>query len=157
MFVLDENIAIDMWTYLLNRYESEVKGDNSYGLTGWIMVVLGEKIGDKKISDIILNNAIMKKSFFSLQCKATDITAKYIISPKISSNELHEADELLHLLYNNKYRSDNWYKIMDATIPNKRDGEITPEAYELLEIWCDKVDNKNNRAKLSIRLLDHFN
>lgn len=32
--------------------------------------------------------------------------------------------------------------------------KITNEAYELLEMWCEKVDDIEERAKLSIRMLE---
>ena len=36
----------------------------------------------------------------------------------------------------------------------RRDADITSEAYELLEMWCDKVKNDKERAKLSIKMME---
>lgn len=49
----------------------------------------------------------------------------------------------------------NWYEIMDRIL-TYTDENISNEAYELLEIWCDKVENEEQRAKLNIRMLDYI-
>ena len=42
---------------------------------------------------------------------------------------------------------------MNRAIPNGNE-DITSEAYELLEMWCDKVKNDKERAKLSIKMME---
>ena len=64
------------------------------------------------------------------------------------------ADELLELSYNNEARRafSSWYEIMDYMMPNCK---ITSEAYELLEMWCEKVDDTEERAKLLVQLTQY--
>ena len=60
------------------------------------------------------------------------------------------------LLTLKSYNKDmNWYEIMDRIL-TYTDENISNEAYELLEIWCDKVENEEQRAKLNIRMLDYI-
>lgn len=38
----------------------------------------------------------------------------------------------------------------------RKGSEITSDAYELLEMWSDKVNNKEERAKLSIKMIEYI-
>lgn len=156
MFALDEDTAIEMWKYLLKEYEEEVKNSQSWSITGQIIHDAGRKIGEGRIEQIVLDNPEIKHAVFSLTCDDPHIAVGQIVANKIASNKLEMADELLQLLYNNPYRNDSWYEIMDSVMPYAGDGEITNEAYDLLEMWCDKVANEEERAKLSIKMLDYI-
>lgn len=155
MFGIDIDTAVEMWIYLIKKYEHEVKGYDSLSITGGISHYGGETIGKATMDEIILNTPELKNAFFSLMCRHTSIYDSDIIRRRISANDLITANELLELLFNNPYREDSWYRIMDDSMPWS-DCEITTEAYELLEMWCEKVEDEEERAKLAIKMLNYF-
>lgn len=152
MLKIDIDTAVDMWSYLLTKHSSEVKGRDSWALTGSIVYEGGEALGKAKLGEIVLSNPILKEAIFSQTCHDIYIVVDDIIRIKIEANDLQIADELLTMVYQNKYKDSTWYEIMDEII--RDDMEITEEAYDLLEMWCDKVTNKEERAKLSIKMME---
>lgn len=155
MFDIDVDTAKDMWIYLITRYEEELKHD-SHCLAGGIEYGASEVIGETEVEKMILDTPELKRAFFSLMNDGTALHDGKIIRNKIAADELIVANELLDLLYNNPYRKDSWYRIMDNSMPWADRCEITEEAYELLETWCDKVEDEEERAKLSIKMLNYF-
>ena len=152
MFKIDIDTAVDMWSYLLTKHSSHIKGRDSWCLTGSVVYEGGKVLGKAKMGEIILCNPVLKKAIFSQTCHDIYIVVDDIIRIKIETNDLQEADELLSMVYKNKYRDSSWYKIMDEIV--REDMEITEEAYDLLDMWCDKVESKEERAKLSIKMLE---
>ena len=73
---------------------------------------------------------------------------------KYTTDELQVADELLGLVYKNKYKNSSWYEVMDQILEDADEMEISEDAYELLEMWCNKAKKKEERAKLSIKMLE---
>ena len=46
---------------------------------------------------------------------------------------------------------------MNEIIPDDpEDMTVTEEAYELLEMWCDKVETQEERAKLRIKMMEYI-
>lgn len=151
MFKLDRQTAVDMWEYLLSTYESYIRTDDSYYLTADIVYKMSDELGENQIGDIIINSRILKNALFAQSCRVwaqVNIVSHYIITDK-----LQIADELLELLHSNPYKEDSWYEVMDRVMP-RSNTEISSEAYELLEMWCDKVKNDKERAKLSIKMME---
>ena len=157
MLLIDIDTAVDMWIHLIKKYEHEVKNHNSFYITGGISYYGGQDIGEAKMDKIILSTPELKNAYFSLMSEHTDVHCGSIIRNRISANDLIVANELLELLYNNPYRNDSWYDIMEMSMPWAHECQITTEAYDLLEIWCDKVEDEEERAKLSIKMLEYFN
>ena len=62
-------------------------------------------------------------------------------------------DELLQMVYDNPNKRDSWYEIMSNVMPSFK--EISSDAYDLLELWCDKVDDTEERAKLILQLTEY--
>lgn len=153
MFALDSETAFNMWEHLITKYESELNGWFSGYLTEDIYLHGTDSIGYGKMDSIILNSPNLKKAIFSLTNRV-DRPATLIIENTIEKNELNLANELMQLLYENYNKDINWYEIMDRIL-TYTDKNISNEAYELLEMWCDKVENEEERAKLSIKMLDY--
>ena len=151
MFKLDRQTAVDMWEYLLSTHEGYIRSDDSYYVTADIVNSMSDELGENQIGDIIINSRILKNALFAQSYRVwaqVDLVTHYITTDK-----LQIADELLGLLHSNPYKEDSWYKVMDRVMP-RRDADITSEAYELLEMWCDKVKNDKERAKLSIKMME---
>ena len=156
MASIDVNTAIEMWGYLIKRYEDEVKSYNSYSLTGAVAASCEEILGERVAENIILETPEIKKAFFSLMYDSVSLWCGQIIKNKINNNELIEANELLDLVYNNPYKADSWYEIIDNCMPWSSSWNPNENALELLEMWCDKVEDEEERAKLSIKLLKYY-
>lgn len=154
MFALDSETAFNMWEHLIKKYESELNGWFSGYLTEDIYMDGSNSIGYGKMDSTILNSPNLKKAIFSLTSRV-DRPATFIIEHTIEKNELTLANELMQLLYENYNKDMNWYKIMDRIL-TYTDKNISNEAYELLEIWCDKVESEEEKAKLSIKMLDYI-
>lgn len=153
MFPIDTETALEMWKYLIKEYESEIKNGDSWCLTGGIYFDVSKILGAGKIDNIVLKNPELKRAIFSI-ASSVDLSANIIIKNAIEKNELQLANELLDLLFNNHYKENSWYEIMEDVISYHEN--ISNEMYDLLEMWCDKVENEEERAKLSIKMLDYI-
>ena len=151
MFKLDRQTAIDMWEYLLSTYAGFVRSDDSYHITAGIVYEMSDELGEAQIGEIIINSRILKNALFAQSNRVWAQTN--LVTHYITTNKLQIADELLGLLYSNGYKEDSWYEVMDRVMPSSGT-DITNEAYELLEMWCDKVGNDKERAKLSIKMME---
>lgn len=153
MFGVDENLAIDLWIFLLNMYREELKGENSYSLTGHITYEGSKIIGEKSMHNIILNTPEIRQALFSYSRDDSDCES--IIVDKIISNELGLANELLELLYNNKFKEQSWGNIIDwcLVILKENTDTISEEGFELLNMWCEKIDDEEQRAGIIIKLM----
>ena len=153
MFKYDQDTAIDMWIYILTTYKEHLKEECSWAFTGRIVGKGEIEIGEEVMDTIILSNPIIKNSIFSLASNCIDYTAAPIIRRKIENNDLQNADELLQLVYDNKFRKESWYSVMNHLMPYC---QISDDAYELLEVWCDKVEDQKQRAMLSVKMMDYM-
>ena len=153
MFEIDIEMAVDMWTYLLSRYEVESKSEDAWYLTGGIISKGSMVIGDEEMDDIILNNPTLKHTLFACSGSFLHISVRDIIRRRIENEELSLADELLQMVYDNPNKRDSWYEIMSNVMPSFK--EISSDAYDLLELWCDKVEDTEERAKLILQLTEY--
>lgn len=153
MFSIDIDTGIEMWKYLIKEYTNEIIYGDSWCLTGGIYFETSRIIGEGKMDSIVLNTPEFKQTIFSI-ASSVNLSANIIIRNIIDQNDTSLTNELLELLYNNQHREKNWYEIMDDIIPSHEN--MSDEMYELLEMWCDKVENEEERAKLSIKMLDYI-
>lgn len=157
MLKIDSDTAADMWSYLVTKHASKVNSRDAWFLTGNIMYEGGKAIGKDDMAELVLNTPVLKNAIFAQAGDDIHLFVCDIIQKKINAGELQAADELLSLVYNNKYKNDSWYVILDNIIPdNPNDLEVTDEAYELLDMWCDKVTDQEDRAKLSIKMMEYM-
>lgn len=153
MFEIDIDTAIDMWTHLLNTYEIQAIG-YSYDLTGAIISGGARIIGQEVMDDLILQNVVLKKVILTKKRAIKHSGTEDFIRRLIEKNQLQVVDEILQSIYDNPEKVDTWFDIMSAIMPHSH--RITREAYDFLDMWCDKVDTKAERAKLSVRMLDYI-
>ncbi len=151
MLKLDKNTAIEMWEYILKKNAHLIKSTYMYYLTEGIILYGSAVIGQVEIENIIIGSNILKKGIFK-HALAFKGNAAEIISNKIKQNELSIANELLELAYNNKYREWTFYNVLDSVIPYE--GSITQEAFDLLTMWIEKINNKQEKAKLNLKMID---
>ncbi len=153
MFEIDVDTAVDMWTYLLSRYEKEAQSEDAWYLTGGIISKGSMVIGYEEMDNIILNNPTLKHTLFYRSGSWLHISVREIIRRRIENEELALADELLQMVYDNPNKRDSWYEIMSNVMPSFK--EISSDAYDLLELWCDKVEDTEERAKLILQLTEY--
>ena len=142
-----------MWTYLLSRYEKEAQSEDAWYLTGEIISMGSMVIGYEEMDTIIFNNPTLKHTLFSRSGSWLHISVREIIRRRIENEELALADELLQMVYDNPNKRDSWYEIMSNVMPSFK--EISSDAYDLLELWCDKVEDTEERAKLILQLTEY--
>lgn len=152
MFKMDVDMATEMWIYLLEQYSDMLSSNEGWGLIGWIYWIAGDNIGEAAINNIVLKNAPIKRAIFELQNGALGRSAGCIIRSEIEKGNILLADELINLLFDNQYKEETWYEVMDLAIPWS--APISDEAVEMLESWFEKVEDKEERAKLDIRLAE---
>lgn len=150
MFKVDETLAIDMWLYILKKHNSFLKSD-SYSLAEGLIYQAQNNIGKEKIANIVLNNPIIKEACFS-KAEFVSVCTVEIICQIIKQNELNTANELLLLIQNNNNKRCSLYDVIENAIPFGE--EITEEAFDLLNSWINKIDNKEERAKLNVKMLE---
>ena len=150
--LIDIDVAVDMWHYLLIEYRTIIQSQNVTSIAGNIIEELFYTDYDR-IELVLQKNQELKTILFS-ECMNIESQNSYI-SYLIEENKLDFADELLNLLYNNQNRSDRWYIVMYCSMP--REQNITFEAYELLEKWCNKVTNVEERTKLIAKMVKYIN
>ncbi len=154
MFSVDSEMAFEMWEHLLKKYEEELQSWYSECLTEEIYRNSRSTIGDGTMDMNVLGRPVLKNALFSLT-NHIDRTACVIVDHKIRQNEIQVVNELLQLLYDNPYIDWSWHRVMEEVLPYSCDN-MDDEMYELLEMWCDKVENEEERAKLSIKMLDYI-
>ena len=169
MFPLDKDVAVEMWKYLLKKYKNQLKTD-SEDLVSCIIGGGYKLIGRDAMNQIICDDSLIKQSVFSDSCYvrtepclcfslgatggyASYVEAGDIIKYKIETNDLAVANELLDLVYHNPNKKNSWYEVLDRLMPAKG---ITEEAYDLLEMWCEKVETESERAKLRIKMMAYI-
>ncbi len=154
MFEIDRETAVDMWLFLLSIYEKEAQSEDAWYLTGGIISKGSMVIGDEDMDSIVLNNPSLKQKLFFRSGSWLHISVREIIRRRIENEELSLADELLQMVYDNPNKRDTWYEIMSNIMPRFK--EISSDAYELLELWCDKVEDTEERAKLTLQLTEYI-
>ena len=154
MFKIDKQTAIDMWEYLVSTHEEFVRSEYSFYITAGLVKDLYQDYGKVQVAPAIIKSNVLKNALFSQSYEVygqVDIVTHYI-----SIKQLKIVDELLSLLYENSYKEYSWYEVMDRMMCEITydDIEVAEEACELLETWCEKVTNKKERAKLSIKMME---
>lgn len=159
MLAIDEEIAKEMWFYLLDKYDKELKGEYGTYLSENI-IYYAKDHNNGKYDEMILGNPKIKNAMFSHGTDDDDDAYPFyesvkIIYRRVIDNDYSTADELLNMLKNNKYHKIPWHEFMSLLIDEfDSDEELSDEAYDLLNGWCNKVRSKEEKAKLSIKLLD---
>lgn len=156
MFKIDAGMAIDMWTYLLSNHEDELEGEDPDNLAYYIVNEGQDALGDEEFEEVILGNPVIKNALFAKAGGYVYFYGGNIIQHQIGHGNLQLADELLSMVYNNPNKRDSWYEVMDRVIPDYADDdfELSEEGYDMLEMWCDKVEDEEERARLSVKMME---
>lgn len=152
MIKIDINIAVQMWEYLIKSNPLYVKTQEHESICDNIIGYAYLNISLMEISEIVISNNMIKESVFSLSGRVT--WAALLINPKILSNELLIANELLEMLNANKYKVEGLFEILQCVIPSRKGNKITDEAFEFLSSWIERVKSKEERAKLNMEMLE---
>lgn len=153
MFEVDCYTALEMWEYALIKHEAYVKESGDY-ITAFVVDSCNHLFGERKTCNIIVQNTTLKTFLFSL---SRAVFAQVdIIAALIQENDLQLADELLQLIYLNRFRSFTWYEVMERTLfhLHQNADNISSSAFELLDAWCNKISNPEEHAKLSLKMME---
>lgn len=151
MFKIDVDCATEMWIYLLDKHKDKLSIDGAL-ITSSTIHDAQEILGREGISNIVVNNEIIKKSCFLIS--NSTYMCDNIISSEIYNNNLDTANELLSLIYQNKNKEDCFYNCIKSVIQYYECESINEQVYELFNVWVNKMDNKEDVAKLKVYLID---
>ena len=158
-FKVDSDVAVEMWEHLLKRFSSKSKrrissgifsGTEAYWLTDSILNEAEDAIGEEGIADTVLSNPFIRENVFELSGSASIWTAQ-IIRITIERNDIYLANELLEKIDNNNYKESSLYEVLEAAIPYNT--KISNSATKMLQSWVDRIENRSERAKLNLKLM----
>ena len=151
MFSLDVDLGIEMWLEILNNNKEFLLTKDSAIITSVLLYTIFRILGWGNIADKIVNNKKLRKILFS-QSYSIRTQVNYIFECVVH-NKTKLADQLIELLYNNPYKEYSWYKTLDEIIPPPIIDSVNTETFDMLEKWCDTVTDKQERAKLSLKMI----
>lgn len=148
MSKIDLDLAVEMWKYLIKNNMDILH--TTYDFSFSIMFTFEESIGQEKMHRLVAEDSFLKNSIFH---ESGDLSHSplWAINRFIKQNDLVLANELLELAITNKYKENSLYDIISDAIPEGE--EISEEAFELLSEWVGKIKNKEERAKLNLKML----
>ena len=155
MFDVDIDMAIEMWKFLLTKYKAELNGEHAYSITGSVIFKGIHCIDDETMHNLILNTPEIKQALFSYSKEETSCCS--IIADQIASDKLTLTNELLDLLYNNSTMRQSWpwetIMFWSISFLEEYTNKISEEAFDLLNMWCEKVEDEEERAELMVKLM----
>lgn len=153
MAKLDCDCAVGMWKYLIQAYPDVLHGFYDFGYS--IMNTLERAIDSETVYRLVVEDSFLKNAIFSelgdMQYSPIQAIRFYVFS-----GQTEIADELLALSYHNKYRRTSFFEILDGILNNYYDERLGDDAFEMLMGWIEKVDGKQDRAKLNLAMLNYM-
>jgi hypothetical protein len=156
-FLLDEQLATDMWGHLIDSNISRI-GQSGYSfscrLLHLIMDCSGNHINKSKFSYIMYNNNKICDAIFNLSDELG--SSNRVVSQLIADNKVDKANHLLELVYTNNNKSISFSQYLEDVfqyLPYPHDNPISTAAAEMLSNWIDKITDKSEKAQLNIAFL----
>ncbi|WP_431028970.1 hypothetical protein [Lysinibacillus sp. LZ02] len=153
---IDFNLAVEMWVFLLQNYNSIHKyGNPTYHMTRSLSESLAKKFGFGNVAQTILNNDFLRDKLY----KESAQPDYYIIGYLIDTLDLINAETLIQIVYsdnknhNDPYTDDHfgdWLLWMITLGCNN----INNDNIEFLLNWTEKVKDKEIKAKIMLKLID---
>ena len=150
MVKIDFDISVSMWKYLIEKNPDVLYSGYSFAFS--IMYEMKKQIGIKRLANLVTSDDFLKKAIFQ-ECGDLSYTPLEIVEYYIKSGNYNMADELLHLIKSNSHDKHSMYKVLDGVIPEK-DSKLSEDAFDFLMGWIDTISNKEECAKLNLRMLD---
>ena len=159
ILVLDSDLAIEMWSYLLKEFkEIGQYGNETYHLTRGIIFDMDYSglVSREKIAGLVYENDIIVNKIYKEAACPDDIVVGYYID----TNDFYKANHLLEKVYSNR-NHDTWGRDEDAfgyylnEMLKYQCKNITKESVNFMLEWAEKASNEN-KAKLKIKLLDYM-
>lgn len=154
---LDINMALEMWKFILEKYDRyEQYYNETPALTSRIIGCFSERLGMDKVSKIILEDKVIRNNLYHVSANCDEEVLAYLID----GNQLDKANELLELINSNV----NFLRAEDED----RLGEylhnllylycknITKDKMDFIFSWVEKVPSEEGRAKLHVLLLEYM-
>lgn len=160
MFYIDKDIAAKMWLFLLEN-DIEYLHQDSFDLVFGIVMgcrrdyfpIISALKGNEKLATLLFQES-------AGCCAATDIISR--LTGVLDDYET--ASKFLSMAYANKYNNDTFYDFLSSSIPdgsinlgeNIELGSMTlsKNSYNMYMSWVEKIEDKNKRAKLHLKLMN---
>lgn len=147
---IDLTLAIDLLKTLLleNPAANHTTDDFSFGF----MYSLEKVIGEEELYKIVAKDNELKNAIYG-EAGNLHLIPLFLIRYLISIDDLETANEILQLIDGNPYLKNSWYDILKEIIPSD-DTTISENAFDLLSMWIEKVSDREELAKLKLKMLD---
>ena len=157
MSVIDLLLSFEMWKNLIKSNLGLFRSKDGYYISHGMLYQIKEAIGDVTTYQAIINDITIRRYLFGES--GGDIPGSTVISYSILTNQLIVANELLDLAFRNQYKSCSFADVLchpifhEGAIPSE---PISEDAVQLLLSWIEKIDDKEERARINMEMLVHF-
>lgn len=169
--VLNLDLAVEMWSFLVNNPESNLKG-NGFSFTWNIMSDLEKKVGEEKVYAILKDSQDILEACYG----KSDSIHYYGIFKMIKFGEIDLADKSLELLKSNRYKEESFAyyleEICEAFVEEFEDISdfdedwddqeehdqkvaLASEGSSVLLKWVKTIKDKEQKARLNVTLIDY--
>ncbi|AQQ55312.1 hypothetical protein [Planococcus lenghuensis] len=165
------DLAVEMWSYLINHPESNLKS-RGFRFTNGLMFDLEKKVGVEKVHTILKDNQHILEACYGI----SDSIYYYGIFDMIKFGEIEMADKSLELLNLNRYKENSFASyledICEAFVEEFKDINDFDEDWDdrdehdqkvalasdgssVLLKWVKTITNKEQKARLNVTLIDY--
>lgn len=151
MAKINRDSAVSMWKELIAANPDVLHSSEDFGFS--IMYRMEEAIGREWIFRLVAEDDELRNAIYS-ELGDMKLSPIHAIQFYVLVNAVYLADDLLELTFQNKYRCNSFYEILDCIIPDFSGEHITDEAFELLMKWIEKIEDPEEKAKLNLKMLN---
>lgn len=165
------DLAVEMWNYLLNNPESNLKTDGFY-FTNYLIHNFEKKVGEERVYAILKDNQNILEACYGI----SDSIHDYGIFKMIKLGEIEMADRSLELLNLNRYKENSFASylesICEAFVEEFGDINEFDEGWDdreehdqkvalasdgssVLLKWVKTITEKEQKARLNVTLIDY--
>lgn len=160
MFDIDEEMAIEMWLYILRKNKRDLK-DNSYALIGSVLYCMertggcSDDIKEEQIAKRLANNKELCEFLYGFNCDLGSAEIHYI-GWFIALNMNDTVNMVLNLIENNSHLNE--YKIGKiisyaiSKLDYIDDAHISEQTKEILYNFSNRIEDKLERAEAMIAI-----
>lgn len=157
MAVIDLPLSFEMWKSLIKSNFGLFRSKDSFYISHGMLNEITHEVDEATAYQAVIDDITIRKYLYGES--GGNIYGGTVIQYSIITNQLLIANELLDLAYRNKYKGRPFADILcdpifhQGAIP--RD-QISDDAVQLLLSWIEKVEDREERARLNMEMLVHF-
>ncbi|MDY4747191.1 MAG: hypothetical protein SO251_00140 [Candidatus Fimisoma sp.] len=146
---IDLNRAIEMWKELIKMYPDVLH--NSWDFSYALFCEIGESIGHISAADAVFADEELTRYIYS-EGRALSITPIHALRRLANISDYEKLDTVINYIIENKYSSFTLYDCLYALL--EYEYEVDEEFVDYIYRWMENITNKEERAKLNVKLLN---